>query len=114
MDETSKQRLALLIRNARGDESQRAFAKQIGVSYSSLQAWEAANSVPDFENLIAIAEFLGIQTSELVRHILAEASEMETKIPKDAAELLPLIEMLTPRERIKLINYSCETLISSD
>jgi DNA-binding transcriptional regulator YiaG len=38
----SKEKLAELIRELRGDQSQRAFAKTLGVSFASIQSWEIA------------------------------------------------------------------------
>ena len=58
MDSKSK-RLATLIQELRGSQSQRQFAKQLGVSRSSVNFWESHIAWPETENLGKLAALKG-------------------------------------------------------
>lgn len=59
IDTTPKQRLANLVRELRGEKSQRNFAKLLGVSYYAVQSWEKQAVWPDNDNLQKIANSKG-------------------------------------------------------
>ena len=59
VDTTPKQRLANLVRELRGEKSQRNFAKMLGVSYYAVQSWEKQAVWPDNDNLQKLAALKG-------------------------------------------------------
>ncbi len=83
----NKKRLANLIREARGDISQRQFAKMIGVSQTSVSDWEKGTYFPNLENAEAIARRLGISLSDFVAQIEDEGKTEFEKII-DSVKLL--------------------------
>ena len=80
MDIQGKQKLVEVIKLARGEMSLRAFGKQLGVSATSVLAWEKGEKVPDTANLASIAAKAGYSFEELLCHLegkpLPEASEL--------------------------------------
>jgi transcriptional regulator with XRE-family HTH domain len=70
MDLEARKKLADVIKTARGDSmSQRAFAKLLGVSYTTVQLWEKGESIPDIANLANIADRAGYTIEELLNYI---------------------------------------------
>jgi DNA-binding transcriptional regulator YiaG len=45
MKEATKRKLATLIKELRADQSQRTFAKSLGVSFASIQSWENGDAM---------------------------------------------------------------------
>lgn len=76
----SKERLAEIVRKARGQTSQRAFARKLGVSLTAVQGWENAESIPGSENLSKIAAAAGVTLEELVRHLEGKPQPQVTDI----------------------------------
>lgn len=69
MKQSSKDKLASLIKNLRSNTSQRQFAKSLNVSFASVQAWESGDSMPSTENLAAIASKAGYTIEGLIAHL---------------------------------------------
>ncbi|PSB29960.1 hypothetical protein C7B82_10255 [Stenomitos frigidus ULC18] len=69
MDEGVLQRLATAVYAARGGRSQRVFAKVVGVSQSTVQAWENGKNIPNLENLEKLAEIRGELPEEFVAYL---------------------------------------------
>ncbi len=65
----SKERLAALVKSLRGQESQRKFAKSLGVSFASIQSWEAGDAMPSRENLSLLAARAGYTLQGLVSYL---------------------------------------------
>ena len=65
----SKQRLADLIKVLRGNQSQRAFAKNLGVSFASIQSWENGYAMPSMDNLNLIATKAGYTLQGLIAYL---------------------------------------------
>jgi transcriptional regulator with XRE-family HTH domain len=65
----SKEKLGDLIKSLRGDQSQRSFAKSLGVSFASIQAWENGDSMPSTENLSIIASKAGYTLQGLLAYL---------------------------------------------
>ena len=84
MDTQGKQKLVEVIKLARGSKSQRAFGRQLGVSATSVQAWEKGIKTPDTENLARIAAQAGYTLEELIYCLegkpVPEASELSVII----------------------------------
>ncbi|MCJ8279776.1 MAG: helix-turn-helix domain-containing protein [Rivularia sp. ALOHA_DT_140] len=65
MKPEGRKKLSEIARAARGSMSQRVFAKFLGVSFSTVQAWERGDSIPDIQNLAKIAERAEYSIEEL-------------------------------------------------
>lgn len=62
--------LGLRIRKARRDAgftSAEGLARELGVSWRTVQRWETGRTKPDLDRLHEIAAALGVQASDLVR-----------------------------------------------
>jgi len=69
-----RQQFADLINRLVGETgSRRAFARKIGVTSSAVTGWQECRSIPDLENLTAIAEYSGYSIQELQNMLLGKA-----------------------------------------
>lgn len=68
--ETKTERLARLVAELRGSKSQRQFAKELGVSQSSVRFWESNLAWPDTENLEKLAALRGWSLSNLQTYLV--------------------------------------------
>lgn len=64
------ERLATLIKELRGKQSQRSFAKQLGVSRASIQFWESQMAWPESENLEKLAALKGWNLEEVRAYLI--------------------------------------------
>jgi transcriptional regulator with XRE-family HTH domain len=69
---TSKQRLANLVKELRGERSQRTFAKLLGVSNQAIQYWEKERTWPDEDNLQKLADLKGWTLKQLQAYLESE------------------------------------------
>ncbi len=65
LETTPKEKLASLVRELRGNKSQRSFAKLLGVSYYAVQTWEKQAVWPDDDNLEKLANLKGWTKEQL-------------------------------------------------
>ena len=88
VDATSKQRLANLVKELRGERSQRSFAKLLRVSNQAVQNWEKEKTWPDEENLQSLAEMKGWTQKQLQAYLAGEPQADEGVIWADMGEIL--------------------------
>jgi transcriptional regulator with XRE-family HTH domain len=69
VDLEAKRKLGEVIRTARDSMSQRSFAKELSVSYTTIQLWEKGESLPDIINLINIADRAGYTIEDLLNYL---------------------------------------------
>lgn len=74
---TSKKRLANLVKELRGERSQRSFAKLLGVSNQAVQNWEKERTWPDDDNLQRLADLKGWTPKQLQAYLEAEPQANE-------------------------------------
>jgi transcriptional regulator with XRE-family HTH domain len=67
--ESKNERLAKFVRELRGSQSQRQFAKQIGVSQACVGYWEGCVALPDPENLKRLANLKGWSLDDLQTYL---------------------------------------------
>ncbi len=60
----SRKQLSRLLRQKRGLRSQRAFAVELGISYTCLQKWENMASFPNTGNLLRLCRVFGFEDLE--------------------------------------------------
>lgn len=72
MSATAKEKLANLVKELRGRQSQRSFAKRLNVSNQSIGLWEQARNWPDDENLKKLAAQKGWSFEQLLTFLEGE------------------------------------------
>jgi transcriptional regulator with XRE-family HTH domain len=90
VDAEAKRKLIEIVKLARGDMSQRAFGKLLGVSSTAVQLWEKGQTIPDTENLAQIAIKAGFTLEELIGYL--EGKPMQE--PVDTNDLLKKIQCM--------------------
>ena len=98
MKQQSKDKLAVLVKALRGNASQRAFAKSLGVSFAYVQSWESGDSMPSTENLSAIASLAGYTLQGLIAHL--EDQPLESAMPIE--QILMEIRNMPPKQLAKV------------
>jgi transcriptional regulator with XRE-family HTH domain len=98
VNDESRKKLSEIIKQARGDMSQRAFCKLLGVSATAVQMWEKGTKVPDTENLSRIAVHAGYTLEELL-------SCLEGKPIKEASDVTIILRQINhmPLSQVALI-----------
>jgi transcriptional regulator with XRE-family HTH domain len=86
-DNLAKERLAQLIKELRGDTTQREFAKLLGTSYTAIQDWEKQIRLPKEKNLKRIAQLKGWTEEELLHYLFLPDAQPQIA-PTDPLELL--------------------------
>lgn len=114
MDSLAQERLSNLIKELRGERSQRNFAKSLGVSYASVRTWEEGESMPSVKNLKKIAKYSNQSVEELLNHLSGEGENKSSinKVPslKIAEEVIPYIKDLPKKESAKLAKFLIEKI----
>ena len=101
----AKRRLADLVRELRGNETQRQFAKRLGTSYTSIQDWEKQIRLPREKNLKRIAQLQDWSYDQLVRFLFA-SDDQSTPTTIDPFELImSYVEKLTTLQQQQLRDY---------
>lgn len=101
----AKRRLADLIKDLRGNETQRRFARSIGVSYTSIQDWEKQIRLPGKKNLQRIAQLQGWTYDQLVLFLFASDAQ-NTSVTSDPFELIMTsVQKLTLLQKQQLRDY---------
>ena len=56
--------------------SQETFGEKLGVSRQSVSKWETDQSVPELDKIVAISDFFGVSTDQLLK----DTENVQTKI----------------------------------
>jgi transcriptional regulator with XRE-family HTH domain len=75
MQTNAQKKLSSFLKSTRGKQSQRIYAKQIGVSATAVQDWERCIKAPDVENLKRIAASGGLTLQELWDYLNGKTAE---------------------------------------
>ena len=116
MEYDSQQRLSRLIKQLRGDQSQRSFAKTLGVSYAAVRSWEEAETMPAIKSLQKIATYSRQSVESLLQYLKHGEVEDESDIdkPKTAEDLLSELNYLPEKEANRLIEILVERYLSKE
>ncbi|MCU0542479.1 MAG: helix-turn-helix domain-containing protein [Oscillatoriaceae cyanobacterium Prado104] len=109
VDAEGKRKLIEIVKLARGDLSQRAFGKLLGVSSTAVQLWEKGQSIPDTENLAQIAVRAGFTLEELLAHL--EGKPMRE--PVDTNDLLKKIQCMPLSDLAVVVRAGMERLAAA-
>lgn len=104
-DELAKERLALLLKELRGERTQREFAKHLGTSYTSLQDWEKKIRLPREKNLILIAKLKGWSQDELLRFLFPAKPGNSELLIDPVEQLFQQVQALSVSQKQRLRDY---------
>ena len=102
-------RLASLVKELRGDKSQRKFAKALGVSYAAVRSWEESESMPGLSSLEKIAAYSNQSLEEVLEYINQDNKNKSENIELSKAcfaeDLIPALKKLPKKEQTKLAQF---------
>lgn len=100
------ERLTKLIRELRASQSQRQFAKRLGVSQSAVNLWESGQAWPETENLERLGGLKGWNLEEIQTYLVK--GELPTSEPLD--QILDMVRNLPSEAVVKIAAVAVETL----
>lgn len=116
---TSKQKLASLLRELRGERSQRSFAQFFGVSNQAVQNWEKERTWPDDDNLQKLADLKGWTLKQLQAYLegvpqaeqdISHTSFVETELTLNVQQLLTQVRSLPFQAAAQVAQAALETM----
>jgi transcriptional regulator with XRE-family HTH domain len=108
---TAKARLAQLIKDLRGNTTQREFARLLGTSYTTIQDWEKQIRLPNPKNLKRIAQFKGCTQAELIHYIFPSGVYAEQHEAVDPVErIITHLQNLSPAQMQTVNEYLASSL----
>jgi transcriptional regulator with XRE-family HTH domain len=104
-DTLAKQNLAELLRELRGSETQRQFAKRLGTSYTSIQDWEKQIRLPSEKNLQRIAQSKGWTYEELILFLFGNDARSAIATTEPLKIIMACLPKLSSTQRQQLSDY---------
>jgi transcriptional regulator with XRE-family HTH domain len=101
----AKRHLAELLRELRGSETQRQFAKRLGTSYTSIQDWEKQIRLPSEKNLQRIAQLKGWTYEELILFLFGNDAQSAIATTEPLKIIMACVPKLSPAQRQELSDY---------
>lgn len=104
MNIESRERLAVLIKQARGGMTKSSFAEMLGVSHTAVGSWEKGDFLPDVRSLAKISEILDISIEELLARIEGKtrAKDPNSQTPSKLGYLRQEVKTLRTSEFVEL------------
>jgi len=75
----ARERLAALVKKARGDMSKSAFGEMLGVSHTAVGSWEQGSCMPDVRIVMKISARLGLTVEEFISAVDGRSFQGEKK-----------------------------------
>jgi transcriptional regulator with XRE-family HTH domain len=104
----SKEKLAKIVKQARGERSYRAYGRLLGVSGTTVQGWENLEYVPERENLAKIAAHAGYTLTELILFL----DEKPLPSPATRDRILQQMRRLSKTELVEVMEAGVKLLAS--
>ncbi|VEP15869.1 hypothetical protein H1P_380020 [Hyella patelloides LEGE 07179] len=104
-DTLAKHNLAKLLKELRGSDTQRQFAKRLKISYTSIQDWEKQIRLPNEKNLQRIAQLKGWTYLELVLFLFGSDARSVITTTEPLEVIRACVPKLSPRKRQELEDY---------
>ncbi|MDJ0574208.1 MAG: helix-turn-helix transcriptional regulator [Xenococcaceae cyanobacterium MO_234.B1] len=118
MEHESQERLSRLIKQLRGEQSQRAFAKTLGVSYAAVRSWEECETMPGIKSLQKIATYSKQSVENLLNYLkygdIENQSKLDTQKPKVAEDVLAELNYLPEKETSRLLEILIQKYLSKE
>jgi transcriptional regulator with XRE-family HTH domain len=106
------EKLAEIIRTARGHEKVRPFARKVGVSYATIDRLEKGEVLePEIATLEKLAPHLGYTRDELVAICAGENAPQPVREYKFAEDVIPIVDQLPDREAAKVAQHIVARLV---
>ena len=94
--------------------SQEELAEKINVTRQSVSKWESAQSIPELDKILRLAQLFGVSTDYLLKDALEEAEYVDSaeetppmrRVSMEAANEFLLVKRITAK-RIALATYLC-------
>jgi transcriptional regulator with XRE-family HTH domain len=104
--ESKTERLARIVVELRGSKSQRQFARELGVSQSSVRFWESHLAWPETENLEKLSALKGWNLSQLQTYLV------EGELPEEEPleQILKMVRSLPLEAVARVATVAVETL----
>jgi transcriptional regulator with XRE-family HTH domain len=100
------EKLAEIIRVARGHESARAFAKKVGLSPTAIdRILKGEVQEPELKTLEKLAPFLGYTRDELIAICAGDNAPQPVREYRLASDVLPIVDQLPDREAAKVAQH---------
>jgi transcriptional regulator with XRE-family HTH domain len=100
----NKDKLAHMLKELQGNETQRWLARQMKVSPYSLNGWVNASIEPNLESLQKIADYTGESLDALLNRLGVATNQTTSNFPTNADGLIAYInDHLSRAERLKLL-----------
>jgi transcriptional regulator with XRE-family HTH domain len=110
-NKSAKKRLAQLIKELRGDTTQREFARLLGTSYTTIQDWEKQIRLPSPKNLKRLAQFKGWTQAELLHYIFPSGVYAEQCGEVDPVErIITHLQHLSPAQMQTVSDYLASSI----
>ena len=81
--------------------SQEELAEKIDVSRQAVSKWESAQSVPDLNRVLQLAEVFGVSTDYLLKDELGEPAAAEEPLPEDAGKTLRRVSLAEAQDYLR-------------
>lgn len=110
MNITARERLAKIVKEIRGNRSQRAFARDLGVTGTAVRAWEETRSIPDIDNMKRIGLLAGFKSlDDFLSYLNGEALEQ----PKEIDKIINQLRQMPLEQVVQITNAGIERLKSA-
>lgn len=106
----SRKQLSKLLRQKRGMRSQRAFAAELGISYTCLQKWENMASFPNTANLLKLCRVFGFDDLESFIAYLNQTDVTNREQEQLVTEILGKVRHLPPATAVRILETALESL----
>lgn len=106
------QKLAEIVRSARGNDSVRAFAKKAAVSHRTITRLEGADlQEPEVTTLQKLADLTGYAKEELIAILEGKEHSPEVREYRLAEDVMPIINQLPEIEAAKVAQMIISSLV---
>ncbi len=109
LNDDFRQRLSVVVNQARGDMNQRDFGAKLAVSQATVVGWERGQNIPTLENLFKLAALRGQLPEELLAELCGRSLDnnypLEERVKiMTKTQLLDLLSTLSTQISSKLYN----------
>lgn len=100
------EKLAQIVKNARGTDSVRAFAKKAGISHRTVTRLEDADlQEPEVTTLQKIAPLTGYTKEELIAILESKPHGQEVREYRTAEDVMPIVNQLPEQEAARVAQH---------
>lgn len=110
-----RESFARIIKTWRGNEKVRPFARKLGISHTTLIAWEKVESDPNFESLARVARMRGQTVEQLMQEVRGEQPSAPLDSTEDFLRTVTEVARVMNRQQLaQLLQAIAKGLEASD